>query len=213
MTMQAPHFPDRAAHVHDYLADLQRILKEMEPELATKLPRMADVLEAARLAGRHVFVMGNGGSGAAASHFANDLNKYTVTPGERRYKCIALTDNMPTILAIANDIGYDAIFAEQLKNLGEPGDVLIGISGSGNSPNCLKAIDVARERGITVLTWTGYGGGAMAPRADIPLVIPSHSMVRCEDVHLILHHCLVSMIKAELDARHGPREGARVNVR
>jgi D-sedoheptulose 7-phosphate isomerase len=193
----------RSRYITGYLADLNRILAEMEDQFATALPAMADVLQEARRAGRNIYVMGNGGSGSAASHFATDLNKYTVTPGERRFKCIALTDNVPLILALGNDIGYEDIFAEQLRNFAEPGDVLIGISGSGNSPNCLNAIEYARERGIRVITWTGYGGGEMARHADLKLVIPSDSMVRCEDAHVIIHHCLVSMLKAELDAAHG----------
>jgi D-sedoheptulose 7-phosphate isomerase len=191
----------REQHVVRYLDEVRRILEDLEPEMRLKVPAAADLLEQARRAGRHVYVMGNGGSGAAASHLANDLNKYTITAGERRYKCLALTDNMPYILAIGNDIGYDDIFAEQLKNYAEPGDVLIGISGSGNSPNCIRAIEFARTRSVKIVTWTGYGGGKMAALADVAVVIPSRKMTQCEDSHVIIQHCLVSLLKAGLEAK------------
>jgi D-sedoheptulose 7-phosphate isomerase len=194
---------DRAGYITDYVEDLRRILTEMEHELAPALSDAADLLDDARLAGRHIYVMGNGGSGSAASHFATDLNKYTVTPGERRFKCVALTDSIPLILALGNDLGYEEVFVEQLRNLAEPGDVLIGISGSGNSMNCVKAMEFARAQGVATISWTGFGGGRMAELADCKLVIPSDSMVRCEDTHVIVHHCLVSMLKAELDSRSG----------
>lgn len=194
---------ERGHYVGEYLGDLHRILREMEEGLRSDLARIATLLEEARVEGRNVFVMGNGGSGSAASHLACDLNKYTITPDEKRYRCIALTDNIPVMLAIANDIGYEDVFVEQLRNFAQPGDVLIGISGSGNSKNCVKALQFARTLGMKTVTWTGYGGGAMAPLGDVAIVIPSFSMVRCEDVHVIMHHCLVSMLKAELNARHG----------
>ncbi|HLE97557.1 MAG TPA: SIS domain-containing protein [Candidatus Thermoplasmatota archaeon] len=195
---------DRAKYVEAYLQDTHRILRDMEADLKVKLSRLADVLEKARREDRIVFTMGNGGSASAASHFANDLNKYTITEGEKRYRCVALTDNLPVLLAVANDIGYEDVFVEQLKNLSRPGDVLLGISGSGNSKNCLKAHAWAKENGLVNVTWTGYGGGKMAPYGgDLAVVIPSHSMVRCEDTHLIVHHMLTSMLKGELEARHG----------
>jgi D-sedoheptulose 7-phosphate isomerase len=200
-TSNGQHVFEREQYVIRYVEQVRSMLKSMEPEIRLKVPAMAALLDQARLAGKHVYVMGNGGSGAAASHFANDLNKYTITPGERRYKCVALTDNMPYILAVGNDIGYDDIFVEQLKNYAEPGDVLIGISGSGNSANCVRAIEFAKTRSVKVVSWTGYGGGKMAAIADLALVIPSHNMTQCEDSHVIIHHCLVSLLKAELDAK------------
>jgi D-sedoheptulose 7-phosphate isomerase len=192
---------EREQHVVRYLDEVRRILEDMAPEMRLKIPAAADLLEQVRLAGRHVYVMGNGGSGAAASHLANDLNKYTITVGQRRYKCIALTDNMPYILAVGNDIGYEDIFVEQLKNYAEPGDLLIGISGSGNSVNCIRAIEFARTRSVKVVTWTGYGGGKMAALADVALIIPAHKMTQCEDSHVIIQHCLVSLLKSGLEAR------------
>lgn len=190
---------DRDHHVDAYLGDLERILQDLRPQLRDRIPQIADALEGARREGGTVYVMGNGGSGAAASHFANDLNKYTITDGEPRFRCVALTDNMPVILAIANDQDYDDIFVEQLRNHADPEDVLIGISGSGDSENCIRAIQYAKELGMSVVTWTGFGGGRMAELADLPVVIPSDSMVRCEDAHVIIHHCLVSLLKQRLE--------------
>lgn len=195
---------DHGKYVETYVGDLHRILKEMESDLKVKLARLAAVLDKARREDRLVFTMGNGGSASAASHLGNDLNKYTIAEGEKRYRCIPLTDNVPVIMAVANDIGYQDVFVEQLKNLSRPGDVLIGISGSGNSPNCVKALEWAKANGLVCATWTGYGGGKMAPYGgENAIVIPSHSMVRCEDTHLVVHHMLTSMLKAELESRHG----------
>ena len=109
----------------------------------------------------------NGGSAATASHRANDLGK-GASYGRQgpRFRVIALTDNVPWITALANDVGYEVIFAEQLRNLGQPGDVLLAISGSGNSPNILAAVGVAKEIGMEVIGWTGFGGGELAEAAD-----------------------------------------------
>ena len=191
----------REAHVAAYVEEVRRTLQALEPEMRGKIPAIVALLEEVRRAGKHVYVMGNGGSGAAASHLANDLNKYTATPGQRRYKCIALTDNMPYMLAVANDLGYDHIFVEQLKNYAEAGDLLIGLSGSGNSNNCIRAIEFASTQSVKVVTCSGYGGGKMAALADVALVIPSQNMTVCEDCHVIIHHCIVTMVRAELDSQ------------
>lgn len=180
--------------VRDYFSDLRRILDEMQDAMEEGLPAMADRLEQTRREGQTVYVMGNGGSSAAASHLANDLNKYTVVEGAQRYRAFALTDAVPLMTAIANDISYDEVFREQLRGLARPGDVLVGISGSGNSENCVRAMQYARELGVTTIAWTGYGGGRMADLADMGLVIPSDSMVRCEDLHVMIHHCLATLL-------------------
>jgi D-sedoheptulose 7-phosphate isomerase len=111
----------------------------------------------------------------------------------------ALTDNIPWITALANDVGYEVIFAEQLRNLGQPGDVLLAISGSGNSPNILEAVKVAREIGIEVIGWTGFGGGKLAGLSDLAIVADSHHMGRVEDVHTILMHLICYYFMEEED--------------
>lgn len=183
-----------AGLVQQYFGDLRRILDDMQDDMERQIPRMAQRLEQARQEDRMVYVMGNGGSAAAASHLANDINKYTVVEGARRYRAIALTDAVPLMTAVANDISYADVFREQLRNFARPGDVLIGISGSGNSENCVRAMQYAREQDVTTISWTGYGGGRMADLAELRLVIPSDSMVRCEDLHVMIHHCLATLL-------------------
>lgn len=187
-------------HINHYLEDLGRILNELKPQLQTVFPRFLNILDRARRNGRTVFVMGNGGSAAAASHLANDINKFTIVEGQRRYKCVALTDNVALMTAWANDASYGDLFVEQLRNLMEPEDILIGISGSGNSANCVRAMHYARQAGAVTVSWTGFGGGQMMDAADLAIVIPSDSMVHCENCHLIVHHCLVSLMKHDLEA-------------
>ena len=121
---------------------------------------------------------------------ANDLGKGASLVSDKPFKVIALTDNISWITALANDISYEAIFAEQLRNFAQPGDVLIAISGSGNSPNVLNAVEVARERGVKTVGWTGFGGGKLASMVDLSIVVDSHHMGRVEDVHVILMHLI-----------------------
>jgi D-sedoheptulose 7-phosphate isomerase len=149
-----------------------------------------DALAEARDQERTIFLMGNGGSGSTASHMANDLIKNTIQPDKPRLKVIALTDNMPIILAIANDWDYSRIFVEQLIPLAQPGDVLIGLSGSGNSPNVLEAMDWARQNGLKTIGLTGRDGGQLKDKAELVLIAPTDSMAQIEDIHLILNHII-----------------------
>lgn len=158
---------------------------------------MLDILQQARLEGRTIFIVGNGGSASTASHFACDLGKNTVMPGVPRFRVIALTDNVEVFSALANDLGYENVFAEQLANLLQPGDVVIAISTSGNSPNVLKAVEFARAQGATTIGWTGQGGGHLAERVDLLIAVPSTRIEQVENAHLILHH-LVTIRMREL---------------
>lgn len=191
----------RAKYVEDYLADMERTLKEGRPELAKKVPEIVEAVCKARDAGKRVYVMGNGGSAATASHFVNDLNKLTAHPRYKRIKMIALTDNVPTMLAWANDASYDVIFEEQLKSYMEPGDVVIGISGSGNSTNVVRALEYANAQGGHTVAIVGYGGGKMAKIAKTVAVVPSHNMQRCEDVHHMMMHLVCSILRDEQDGK------------
>ena len=155
-----------------------------------KIARLAEILAQARKEGRRVFVFGNGGSAATASHFACDLGKGTVREGMPRFKVIALNDNMPTFSAYANDFGYETVFAEPLASLSEPGDVAIGISTSGNSANVLRAMEVARERGLVTVGLTGFQGGQLKDKVDLCIIVPSDSMQQVEDVHLVILHAV-----------------------
>jgi D-sedoheptulose 7-phosphate isomerase len=161
------------------------------------IAQIVEVLHEARLNGRTVFLMGNGGSAATASHWANDLSKGASRPGASRLRVIALTDNVPLITAWANDTEYANIFKEQLANLVRPGDVVIGISGSGNSENVIRAIEYGREVGALTIGLAGFDGGRLRGAAEVCLVAPCDSMERIEDVHLVVSH-IVSTASGKL---------------
>jgi D-sedoheptulose 7-phosphate isomerase len=142
--------------------------------------------------GRTVFLFGNGGSAALASHFACDLGKGTLARcgDSKRFRAVSLTDNLPLITAWANDVSYDRIFAEQLRSLVVAGDISFAISGSGNSSNVLSALEVARSSGSTTIGMTGYLGGRMKALCDYCIVVPSDNMQLIEDFHLSISHAL-----------------------
>lgn len=146
----------------------------------------------------HIFVMGNGGSGATASHLACDINKGCCLDLDTKFKMICLNDNMPTMLALANDISYDAVFEEQLKNFFMPDDLVIGISGSGNSENVLRAIRYAGAHQGRTIGWCGFGGGKLASMVDTALVVKSNDMQQVEDAHVIVAHMLMQTVYAAL---------------
>ena len=145
------------SYVQRYLDEVTNILRQL-PE--GPIVQIIGVLREARSERRQIFLIGNGGSAATASHFTNDLMKSTVAEDKPRMKAIALTDNIPLIMAYANDCGYETVFAEQLDALAAPGDVLVAFSGSGRSPNVIRALDLARARGLKTLGITGRDGGA-----------------------------------------------------
>jgi D-sedoheptulose 7-phosphate isomerase len=144
----------------------------------------------ARDAGRRIFVCGNGGSSATASHFAADMFKgssYNVT---NRFRILALTDSVPTLTAYSNDVGYDVVFVEQLRNFAEPGDIMMAISGSGNSPNALRAVEYANSIGCRTIALTGRNGGKLGPLAQLNIQVDVPHMGRIEDAHLIVCHMI-----------------------
>ena len=137
---------------------------------------------------KHIFVCGNGGSAATASHFVCDILKGASFNHEARFRILALNDQMPTVTAYANDVSYESVFVEQLRNFAEPGDVFIAISGSGNSPNVLRAMEFANSIGCKTVALTGRDGGKLAPMADVSLRVPVSHMGRIEDAHMIVCH-------------------------
>lgn len=147
-----------------------------------------------------IFLFGNGGSAALASHFACDLGKGTIVEGNgsKRFRVLALTDSLPLITAWANDTNYDEVFAEQLRNFIAPQDVAFAISGSGNSPNVLRALEVARDAGAFNIGLTGFRGGNMKDLCDICIIIPSENMQIIEDLHLSVAHAVFSVIRQRL---------------
>ncbi|MCK6468149.1 MAG: SIS domain-containing protein [Candidatus Brocadia sinica] len=144
---------------------------------------------------RSIFVMGNGGSGSTAAHFACDLNKGVSFGLEKRFKAICLNDNVPVMLAYANDVSYSDVFVEQLKNFLKEDDVVIGLSGSGNSLNVLKAIDYANAKGAKTVGLSGFDGGKLALIVGLPLVVESHDMQKVEDIHLIMTHVIMQFLR------------------
>jgi D-sedoheptulose 7-phosphate isomerase len=150
--------------------------------------------------GNQVFIMGNGGSGSTASHFVCDVNKGSCMQLEKKFKVICLNDNIPTILAYANDLSYDKIFVEQLKNFLKRGDIVRGISGSGNSENVLQAVSYAKKQEAKTIGLSGFDGGKLAQNADIPFVVAVHDMQKVEDVHMIVVHMLMQYLCRELNS-------------
>jgi D-sedoheptulose 7-phosphate isomerase len=153
--------------------------------------------------GRTIFLFGNGGSAALASHFACDLGKGTLVDVNRRQRLrvLALTDNVPLMTAWANDSSYEDIFAEQLQNLALPGDIAFAISGSGNSPNVLHALEVARALDVRTVGLTGFRGGAMKVLCDLCIIVPSDNMQIIEDFHLSVAHSLFLIVRHAIRQR------------
>ncbi len=148
------------------------------------------ILERARDEERSIFVFGNGGSAATASHFAVDMVKGASLNRAKRFRIFALTDQVPVITAYANDLGYEVVFVEHLRNFARPGDVAMALSGSGNSPNVLRAVEYANSIGCTTIGLSGFDGGQLARLARHSLVIPAHHMGRVEDGHLFVCHLI-----------------------
>ncbi|MBV9443328.1 MAG: SIS domain-containing protein [Acidobacteriaceae bacterium] len=155
-----------------------------------QVERVVQLLKDARANNRHIFTCGNGGSASTASHFVTDMVKGASYLRDQRFRIMALTDSMPTITAYSNDVSYDCVFTEQLKNFAEPGDVLIAISGSGNSPNVVCAIEYARSRGCSTVALTGRDGGKLGRAADVEVRVAEEHMGRIEDAHLIICHMI-----------------------
>lgn len=164
------------------------------------LEQAATMLLACQARGRVVFVVGNGGSAATASHFACDLSKGTRRGGPPTFHVVSLTDNVPLLTAWANDSGYDRVFSEQLETLARPGDFLVAISASGNSPNVLAAIETARSRGMAVVGLTGRSGGRLTHLVDVAVNVPSDRIEIVEDAHLIVAHSLCVAARERLAA-------------
>ncbi len=170
-----------------YLAELRKAIETVDLSLVSKA---IGWFEEARAAGRHIFACGNGGSAATASHLATDLVKGASYGCESRFRIMALTDSMPTVTAYANDVHYESVFVEQLKNFAEPGDLVVGISGSGNSPNVLRAIEYANSAGCRTLALTGRDGGKLGRLAQLNIQVREPHMGRIEDAHMIVCHII-----------------------
>lgn len=180
-----------------YLDEVKKLLDQINP---AEMAGMVDAIESAYRNDRFIFIIGNGGSGANASHLCEDLGKGTLSDfkNQKRMKVMSLTDNTPYILALANDIGYDAVFVEQLRCYASSGDLLIAISGSGNSPNVLRAVEWANENGLKTIGVTGYDGGRLRHAAQAALHVDCNNMGTVEAIHGVAFHYLVEVLHERL---------------
>jgi D-sedoheptulose 7-phosphate isomerase len=177
---------------------LKRVADELLRLDPAEVQALADAMYETYLAGRMIFLVGNGGSGSNASHFCEDVGKGTLklpddlsNDRKKRFRALSLTDNTPYILAWANDEGFDRVFVEQLKNLASPGDLLIAISGSGNSKNVLAAVEWANRNGLRTFGCTGFSGGKLRGLAHKGLHVPLDDMGIVETLHLAAFHWVV----------------------
>jgi D-sedoheptulose 7-phosphate isomerase len=191
-------------YAKDYVEKLKGVLDRLPWEA---VDRVLQVLEDAYQRRSQVFVIGNGGSAATASHMMNDLCKGTV--GHKgdgtwpRFRVVALTDNVALMTAWANDTDYNHIFSEPLKTLAQRGDVLVAISASGNSPNIITAVEAAKQMGVKVVGLAGFGGGQLAKLADVAFVVVSNEYGPVEDVHMILDHIITGYLYEKLKETNG----------
>lgn len=181
--------------IRRYLEDVRYMLGALPLE---HIRGAVDVLLSANYVGSTVFTVGNGGSAATASHFACDLAKGTITLGRPRFRVVALTDNVPLMTAWSNDVAYEDIFAEQLSGLIGRRDVVVAFSGSGNSPNVLRAVELARRMGGVTIGFSGFAGGRLSTLVDVPVVVPCDRMEQIEDVHLVLCHLICTVLRERL---------------
>jgi D-sedoheptulose 7-phosphate isomerase len=185
------------SNLGDYFQELAASLRELP---LPALERAADLLLDAYDHERQVFVLGNGGSASTAAHFATDLSQRGRRAGERPLRVIALIDNVPRLTAVANDSGYEHVFADQVEALVNDGDLVIALSGSGRSPNVILAVERARELGGSVIGITGFDGGELRDLADVCIIAPSSSITHVEDLHLAIGHALARALGAKIAA-------------
>jgi|SRR5579875_2520171 len=183
-----------------YFKEIEQMMQEIS---LPQLEYVLTILEQTYYTGHRIFIMGNGGSAATASHFALDLAKNTIMLAAPRLKALSLTDHVPLITAWSNDTAYEHVFAEQLANLVEPGDAVVGISTSGNSLNVINAMLLARQHGARTIALLGARGGKLKDIVDAYVLVPGHNIEQEEDAHMILTHIIT---------RH-MREAIRIHAR
>jgi D-sedoheptulose 7-phosphate isomerase len=178
-----------------YLSALKKALDALNED---GIEAASEALWKAHEDGKTIFVCGNGGSAATASHMVNDFSKLTITEGKSRVKAISLTDNTPLLTAWSNDSKYEDCFVEQLKNFFVPGDVVVAISSSGNSPNVLRTVEYANQNGGVTVGLSGFQGGKLSQLARLNVIVPSNSVQIVEDIHMILSHLMCLMLVSKI---------------
>lgn len=181
--------PSGSAFADGYLQYLTKVLEQIDREA---IARFADTLLAARERNARIFFLGNGGSAATASHWVSDLTRWRGRP----FRALSLTENVAVLTAVANDYGYQDVFRQQLENLMGPGDVVVAISASGNSPNVIGAVEYANQHGAVTVGLTGFDGGRLREIAQIHVHAPTQhgEYGPAEDVHMILDHLVTSYL-------------------
>ena len=179
---------DYKVDIKNYIAEEKKVLDSLDVNVINQI--MNEINES-KERGASIYICGNGGSAATASHFCCDFNRDLSGKGEKTANFICLSDNVPTMMAIANDFSYDEIFSYQLKSKLKPGDILFVISGSGNSKNIVKAMEVAKQKGNKIIGLCGYDGGKVKEMSDICLHVNVNNMQIVEDIHMMLDHCMM----------------------
>lgn len=179
-------------------AYFKRVKEALDRTDKESLNVLANLLAGARDEGRQIFIMGNGGSAATASHYVCDFNKGASQGLGRKFKFICLNDNVPSLTAYGNDVGYEDVFVHSLSNYFRPGDLVIGVSGSGNSANVVKAVRYANERGGVTVGLTGFSGGRLAGICRYNVHVPVDDMQVAEDLHMVLGHCMMKVLSGGL---------------
>lgn len=182
----------------DFRSDIDRYFERLKNAIdlvsRDELNTFMNLLISARDSDKHIFTMGNGGSASTASHYVCDFNKGLSSHGARRFKFICLNDNLASLMAYANDLSYEEVFREQLMNFLKPGDLVIGISGSGNSMNVVNAIEYANKSGATTVGLTGFDGGKLRRIAQHQVHVSIDDMQITEDLHMIYDHCMMKTL-------------------
>ena len=186
---------DYKADITEYLEREIETIRELDVE---EINRALNLLQTAFENENTVYIFGNGGSASTASHYQNDFNKGISEHTEKKFRFQCLNDNIATVMAIANDIGYEEIFRFQLKGRLQPGDVIVAISGSGNSANVLNAVEYAKSHGNPVIGITGFDGGKLKTVSNVSLQVPIKSMQITEDIHMIFDHLMMSVFYQSL---------------
>ncbi len=182
----------------DYKSEIVRYI-DLEKDILSKMDvdsinSAIKLLEKTREKEGNIYIFGNGGSASTASHFQGDFNKGVSEKLAKKYRFICLNDNMATIMSIANDIGYEEVFRFQLRDKLKKDDIIIAISGSGNSKNVINAVSYAKEKGNKIIGLTGYNGGILREMSDVSIHVPVNSMQITEDIHLVMDHLMMSIL-------------------
>ena len=182
--------------IQNYLDQQVKSISVLKNSYKT-LIEIYNIIKNARDKNTQIFVMGNGGSASTASHFVSDLLKTSITNETKRFKAMSLSDNIPVLLAWSNDVSYDKVFSNQLENFLQEDDVVIGISGSGNSKNVLDAIEFANQKHAITIGLSGKGGGKLSELAKINLTVQSDDMLTIETIHLLICHLIITLIRSD----------------